>query len=260
MNIPYRSFFTRLCDATGIRTQAELAEALGIHRSAITQAKTRDAVPQKWILALARRYTLSPDWLEYGNGTLAARVHAFPVSQPSEGHQSRKQREHTPALFPAGHAPPGLRRRMPEEAVLTPIPAAELVYVPKMRARLCAGGGSFEMEAVPVAEHPFPRQWLARMGSPSAMAFMDVIGNSMEPLICDGDMVLVDQSGTRIVPHAVYAVGVEEAIYIKRLEQRGGGVILHSDNPAYSDMELYEDELDTLRVIGKVVWLCRDLR
>jgi phage repressor protein C with HTH and peptisase S24 domain len=270
MTIPFATFFQRLRDAVGIRTQTELAKALGVDRSAVTQAKLRDAVPQKCVLALARRYTLSPDWLEYGAPNARS---VPPASRHGKGAVSAAGRETSREAMPFAPPPqwfaqaerpaaPGLRQKMPAGAVLAPLrpSASDVVYVPKVRARLCAGGGSFVVEAVPVAEHPFPRQWLARMGSPASMVFMDVIGDSMAPSIADGDMVLVDQSGVRLTPHAVYAVGVEDGIFIKRVEQRDGAIILHSDNPAYSDMELYGDELETFRVIGKVVWLCRDLR
>ncbi len=219
MNIPFDAFFARLSRETEIRTQTALAEALGVNRSAITQAKVRDAVPHKWILTLARHCSLSPDWLEFGKG------------RPR------------PSVSPA--AP-------------TEEKPVEMIFVPKVAAKLCAGGGSFEHGAFPVAEHPFPRAWLARMGRPSAMVFMDVVGDSMEPDIHDGDMVLVDQSVQRPVPRAVMAVGVEDAVFIKRVENRGAGVRLLSDNPDYSPMELYGDELETFRIIGKVVWLCRD--
>ncbi len=224
MGIPFSVFFERLREATDIGSQTDLANALGVNRSAVTQAKVRDSVPPKWVLALARRYTLSPDWLEFGSGA----PRAFPGAETPDK-----------ALSEGGQ---------------------ELVYVPKAAARLCAGGGSFEVGAVPVAEHPFPRRWLARMGSPSDMVFMDVVGDSMAPGIMDGDMVLVDQSALNIAPQVVLAVGVEESIYIKRVEKRGEGVLLRSDNPGYSDMELYGDELDTFRILGKVVWLCRDCR
>jgi len=55
----------------------------------------------------------------------------------------------------------------------------------------------------------------------------------------------------------VIAVGVDDAIYLKRMEKASGGVLLHSDNTNYSPMKIRGDELDSLRVIGKVVWLCR---
>lgn len=251
MTIPFTTFFERLLTTTDIDTQTGLAEALGLNRSAITQAKRRDAVPQKWILALARRYSLSPDWLEYGSGE----------ARPEEPHKTAQARQ------PAGRAAPahGLAASAKLHVFSRPksLSAAseeEIVYVPKAQARLCAGGGSFEVGALPVSEHPFPRQWLAKMGSPSAMVFMDVVGDSMEPGILDGDMVLVDQSNTQINPQAVLAVGLEDAIYLKRVEKRNNGILLHSDNNAYSAMELYGDELDSFRIIGKVVWLCRDCR
>lgn len=243
MSIPFTVFFQRIRQATDITTQTALAEALGVNRSAITQAKVRDAVPQKWILALSRRCTLSPDWLEFGTGQPRSAVTS---SQPSRNHTPGRETDRPPTVQP---------RSMPAAPA-----EPEMVYVSKVAARLCAGGGSFELAAIPVAEHPFPHAWLSRMGRPSAMVFMDVVGDSMAPNILDGDMVLVDQSSAQIMPQTVMAVGVEDAIYIKRLERRSDGILLRSDNPAYSDMELYGDELESFRVIGKVVWLCRDCR
>lgn len=226
MNISFDAFYQRVRESTDISTQMELARALGVNRSAVTQAKNRDAVPMKWILTLSRQYGVSPDWLEFGTGTpkksleKSALVSAFPL--PTVEH--------------------------------------ETIMVPKVRATLCAGGGSFELEAVPVAEHPLPRTWLSRMGSPDAMVFMDVIGNSMEPVIRDGDMVLVDQSATDPAAKAILAVGYEDAIYIKRLEKQANGIVLLSDNLDYAPMRVAGDELQSFRIIGKVVWLCRDCR
>ncbi len=238
MTIPFSLFFSRITSATGISTQMELAEALGVNRSAVTQAKMRDAVPQKWILALSRKYTLSPDWLEFGSGApRGASVHAvLPVARTALGTVR-------PATAPA-----------------QPEITGGITSVPKVRARLCAGGGSFEVDAVPLAEYPFPTVWLAKMGNPKAMVFMDVIGNSMEPGILDGDMVLVDQSGTSLTRQGVFAVGVEDALYLKRVEKQSQGFRLLSDNPEYTPMDIRGDELESFRVLGRVVWLCRDCR
>lgn len=251
--IPYADFFDRLVSATDIATQSDLAKALGVHRSAVTQAKTRDAVPSKWVLQLARYFSLSPDWLEFG------------ASSPEGGTQTLLQGKKT-----SGGTRPAARNRMAERSVSGVVRRAassgeapadrEIVQVPKVSARLCAGGGSFEVEAQPVSTHPFPRWWLAKLGSPSDMVFMDVVGDSMEPGICDGDTVLVDQSCTRVDSHSVLAVSVEDAIYLKRVERCGDGIFLHSDNPAYAPMEVFGDELEYFRVIGRVVWLCRDCR
>lgn len=227
MTIPFDAFFKRVAERTDIATQMDLARSLGVNRSAVTQAKVRNAVPSKWILALSRLYGLSPDWLEFG-------------------------REST-----KGQTLSGIRLPSP---VTLPGVTLETVMVPKVKAALCAGGGSMELEAVPVSEHPLPHSWLSRMGSPNAMVFMDVIGNSMEPGIRDGDMVLVDQSQNAIVSRAVLAVGYEDAIFIKRLEKRRGDLVMLSDNPDYAPVTVRGDELNSFRIIGKVVWLCRDCR
>ena len=46
----FKFFFERLQEATKITSQASLAKALNISRSAITQQRNKDTVPPKWIL------------------------------------------------------------------------------------------------------------------------------------------------------------------------------------------------------------------
>lgn len=258
MTIPFTPFLERLRRQTDIASQVDLARALDVNRSAITQAKVRDAVPPKWILALSRRYGLSPDWLEYGSGEPRPRrlARADDTRRPDQGLFSLERGQKNPEVL----SPVQRVVRAHGMGPTAPTPEEELFYVPKAAARLCAGGGSFEVDTLPVAKYPMPLRWLSQMGRPANMIFMDVVGNSMEPGICDGDMVLVDQGHTRITRNWVLAVGVEEAIYLKRVEERPGGVILRSDNSAFSPMELYGDELSTFSIIGKVVWLCRDYR
>lgn len=225
MTIPFDAFFQRVSKSTNITTQTALARALGVNRSAITQAKNRNAVPQKWILALSRQYRVSADWLEFG-----------------------KKAEEKIALNRIGG----------QDA--SPMAPFETIMVPKVQATLCAGGGSFELEAVPVSKHPMPRTWLARLGSPDKMVFMDVVGDSMEPGIRDGDLALVDQGFLEPASKMILAVGYEDVIFLKRLQRHGSGYVLLSDNPSYAPIEVAGDELGSFRIIGRVVWLCRDCR
>lgn len=250
MSINFTDFFQRLSSATGIRNQMDLARALGLNRSAITQAKTRDSVPQKWILALARKYTLSPDWLEFGTGE----------ARPAAG-------SGTPALFSTGKntRPPARSAAGTARKGMPPSPAAtderdDVYYIPKAAARLCAGGGSFEMDAEPVAHYPLSGDWLRALGRPSGMLFMDVVGDSMEPGICHGDMVLIDRNSKDLSPVSILAVGYEDAIYLKRVRREADGLVMLSDNPAYGPVPLYGDELNSFHVIGTMVWLCRTYR
>jgi phage repressor protein C with HTH and peptisase S24 domain len=210
----FEGFFLRACRVLGLGSQAELAALLGVHRSAVTQAKKKDAVPRAWVLAVSRRARVDPDWLEFGRGT----GRGTPVAE-----------------------------------------AAPYVAVPKVRTRLSAGGGSFETGGEVEGYYSFRRDWLRRKGHPESMVLMDVVGNSMEPELRHGDMTLIDQSQTAVVAHGVYAVGVEDTVLVKRVEKRPGSLVLLSDNRDYAPIVLSGDELDALRVIGRVVWLGREL-
>ena len=212
--IDFNTFFERITQVTSVVSQHDLAKALGVNRSAITQAKRRNSVPQKWVLALSRTFQLSVDWLEYGVGSPEA-ASAEPEGPPT-------------------------------------------VVVPKVLAKLCAGDGSYEVEATPVEEHIFKESWLARKGSPSNMVLMDVVGNSMEPEIRQGDTVLIDQSQTTLRSDSIYAVGIEDSIMVKRVAAAQDTVTLISDNPDYSPIRIQGDELLSFRILGRVVWVSRD--
>ncbi|PIE67843.1 MAG: transcriptional regulator [Deltaproteobacteria bacterium] len=132
--------------------------------------------------------------------------------------------------------------------------------VPKVQARLCAGAGSFEIGAQIDEHYSFQSAWLHRKGSKDQMVLMDVFGNSMSPEIKDGDTVLIDQSQTRIYAGTVYAVGVEDTIMVKRIEKHPRKLVLLSDNKEYAPIYLADDEMDRVRIIGKVLWICREMR
>lgn len=132
--------------------------------------------------------------------------------------------------------------------------------VPKVRARLCAGGGSFETAGEVEGYYSFRSDWLASRGRAADMVLMQVVGNSMEPEIREGDMVLIDQSRTDVYSGGIYAVGVEETVMVKRVERLPGTLVLRSDNTDYSPIHLSGDELSNVRVIGKVLWTSREYR
>lgn len=219
----FEGFFARAAKAAGIASQADLAALLKVHRSAVTQAKKKDAVPKAWVLAVSRRTGADADWLEFG--------------RPGRGR-------------PAWSAPQDGGGGEDE---------GRFAAVPKVRARLSAGGGSFETAGEVESVYPFRRDWLRRKGNPASMVLMDVVGNSMEPEIRHGDTVLLDQGQTAVVAHAVYAVGVEDTVLVKRVEKRPGALVLLSDNKDYAPIVLSGDELEALRVIGRVLWVGREL-
>ena len=130
--------------------------------------------------------------------------------------------------------------------------------VPLVRATLSAGGGSLEVDGDVLEKMPFRRDWLKRKGNPDEMVMFPVTGDSMDPVIRHGDTVLVDRSRTEIVDGRIYAVGVEDAIYVKRLKRDAGGVTLISENPDYPPESFAGERADDLRIIGRMVWSSRE--
>jgi len=208
-------FLQRVFEATGMTSQNELASALKINRSAITQARKKDSIPDKWILKLYRSFGLNPDWLETGTGR------SF-LKQSAE--------------------------------------ASPFKDIPKVKARLSAGGGSFEVGSEIEGYYAFRKDWLATKGTINKMVLMDIFGNSMEPELKDGDTILIDESQKDILAGAVYAVGIDDTIMVKRLEKLPNKLVLLSDNKDYSPIYLQEVEIDSVRIIGKVIWICREFR
>ncbi|HAS89363.1 MAG TPA: transcriptional regulator [Desulfovibrio sp.] len=136
--------------------------------------------------------------------------------------------------------------------------ADEFSRIPKVAARLSAGGGSFETGGEIEGFYAFRKDWIGGKGNPSDMVLMEVYGNSMEPELKEGDIVLLDQSRKDILAGGIYAVGVEDTVMVKRVEKRPGQVVLHSDNKDYSPIHLGGDELENVRVLGQVVWASRE--
>ena len=214
--VKFESFLKRVFEATGISSQTELAAALNINRSAITQARKKDSIPDKWILKLYKTFGLSPDWVESGSG----------------------------ATF--------LKKSTSDDSIFQ--------NIPKVRARLSAGGGSFEVGSEIEGYYAFRKDWLTTKGNIKKMVLMDIFGNSMEPELKDGDTILIDESQKDILAGAVYAVGVDDTIMVKRLEKHPNKLVLLSDNKDYSPIYLQPSEIDSVRIIGKVIWICREFR
>lgn len=161
---------------------------------------------------------------------------------------------HSEELLDLGRDLLGVPRRRP------PVPVLEDTFevIPKVRAKLSGGGGSFETESDISGYYAFRKDFLQRKGASGAMVLFEVAGNSMSPVLEHGDTVLVDQSQNDVISGHIYAVGVDDSVIVKRLEARPGMLILHSENPESSDFEIKINEYSNVRIIGRVVWSARE--
>lgn len=142
----------------------------------------------------------------------------------------------------------------------------EFAQVPLHKASLAAGHGADNGTETIVDHLAFRRDWLKRIGVAASKAVLArAQGDSMQPSIHDGDLVLIDTSRREISirsrtpsdqrPAPIYALLDGGGARVKRLEQPEPGIImLLSDNPAFPPEILTGPKAAALNIIGKVMW------
>lgn len=137
------------------------------------------------------------------------------------------------------------------------VSGAEVIRVPRYEATLAAGAGSWNEGKRRLDDIPFtPAFFQKRLGRPSSAGFsvLTAMGDSMEPGISDGDLLLIDETDSRLTD-GVLAFVLDEEARVKRFRRRIDGITILSDNPAYGAEDLATDQLDRINIIGRVRWV-----
>ena len=139
-----------------------------------------------------------------------------------------------------------------------------MIAVPRLAVGASAGPGALvgeeEGEEGEEGHFAFDERWLRKMApsGPSNLSIIRVSGDSMAPTLADGDDILVDRGdGVDRLRDGIYVLRRDENLSVKRLALNPAGrrVSIKSDNPAYRDF--VDVKLDTVNVIGRVVWAGR---
>lgn len=135
-----------------------------------------------------------------------------------------------------------------------------IVTVPEHDVRASAGPGTIVTDETEVGEWSLPRDYVRRTLSlrGNALAFIEVVGDSMEPTLQTGDKILVDLGDRNIAMPGVFALYDGDATVVKRVEKVPGTpeIQLISDNPLHSN---YRVPAETVHIAGRVVWFGRRL-
>ncbi|MEO5705802.1 MAG: S24 family peptidase [Alteraurantiacibacter sp.] len=126
------------------------------------------------------------------------------------------------------------------------------VEVPRLSIEVSAGPGAVAPPEQPFDSFRFSQRWLREQGlEPDKLSAVRVIGDSMEPLLREGDDLLVDLA-ERPFRDGIYVVRLDENLLVKRVtSQVGGRFSLLSQNLSYPPLSVTADQLDLL---GRVVW------
>ncbi|MBF0425730.1 MAG: helix-turn-helix transcriptional regulator [Magnetococcales bacterium] len=126
--------------------------------------------------------------------------------------------------------------------------------------RLSGGGGSVTEGANIVDRMAFREDWLRGQGFElHKLALFMIEGDSMEPDLRPGDMVLIDlRTQGRVDFDAIYAIRVGGLLRIKRLQwNRNKSITVRSANQYYKDETIQPGEEEDFQIIGRAVWVGR---
>ena len=164
-------------------------------------------------------------------------------------------------------------------AAMSDRPPAQ-ISVPFFDVRAAAGGGamppdlssSANSDSQDNAGNPevlspiglgFPSSLLRRITSAPAasLQLISVSGDSMDPTLADGDLVMIDIARKQPSPPGIFILDDGVGLVAKRVDAVPNTtppmLRLSSDNPAYSN---YQRHLDEVHIIGQVIWFGRSLQ
>ena len=129
--------------------------------------------------------------------------------------------------------------------------------VPLYDVRAAAGHGALADDLPAKESWAFSRAWLAKSVGVSAnrLKLVTVSGDSMEPDLHDGDVVMIDVADVEVLREGVYVFSLGGHVYVKRLVLHDDKLIIISRNrdlfPPMSISTMRDNS--TFRLIGRVV-------
>lgn len=141
-----------------------------------------------------------------------------------------------------------------------PVQSDDVVLIPKLDVRASAGNGSADVQEQVVDTIAFPKTLVQSSVRFDNIRAVTAVGDSMEPTIASGDLLLVDTAYKRIRAEAIYVLVVDGETRVKRAQKRlNGSILISSDNPRYPPEEFTDKDAEKLQVAGRVVWFGRSI-
>ena len=238
--------------------QGDLAAFVGVSQGYVSKILAGKQVPKA---RLRRRFAEFFE-LSYEDMVTLGRQRLEALPYPAEGPPPRRCQVREPA-YGAGEAQArsgggeyaalrsilrGLRAREAREGSYTEVPLRE--------ATASMGGGSTETGDRTLTYLSFRTEWIRSKGNPEYMTAIRAFGDSMEPTITDGSVVLIDEGRRQFVKNKVYYLRHNGQMYIKRLVDAGGQLGISSDN---DNNVLLVSDADDFEIIGRCIWTAREL-
>lgn len=266
-------------------SQAELATRVGVSRPAVSQWENPDpekgTAPARENLAAISRVTGAPlDWLNDDNAdlepnwlvpqewedagtpvnieTAIVRMPVQPVHS-SRHPVSRGRRDEFRAMADS------IPQEEAENILLNPDNTLHLVrfalavqrdysFIPLYDINVSAGGGRSDATKDILSWYAYRREFLQSMRlDPNECGLVIARGESGEPDVRDGELLLVDFRVNAVRDFGLYVIAIDGEYVVKQAQRNwDGSVTISSANPAYTPSTVPADRLGELTVLGLV--------
>lgn len=203
-------------------TQEDVANAVGVSQTAISDIAIGKTKRPRNILELANVLGVSAEWLMTGKGEapdFEAEVDS--VEEENEPFYTRLE-------------------------VLD-------VYASAGNGEFVSGDLAGYVQAVEFQNEYFHQ--LFQRASDKGLAIINVKGDSMEPTICSGDLLFVDTTRNAYQGDGIYVFSFNDKLYVKRLQFAGDKLLVISDNKHYHTWDINPDNESKVVYHGKVEFL-----
>lgn len=143
------------------------------------------------------------------------------------------------------------------------VSADEFTFYQKMNLDAAAGYGAIAEDEEIEDYIAFKKDWANKhISSPkNAIRVLTAKGDSMEPTIKNGDLLLVDISQSEAKSDNIYVLRIDHSLVVKRIQRLPGNKLqVISDNKNYEPyvVDLSDESQETV-IIGKVLWYGRQI-
>ena len=217
-------------------SQKEFAEKLGTSQGVISDIEHgRKGISRNVLLALGTEFNINATWVLTGEGDmfLPRQISAFKTAEQTINSVNEALIKNAESI---------------DETITPPQELNQNDFVvPILDQSLSAGKG----QLLPADDNPIgyiavPKE-LKRYGNKLAAIYVN--GDSMEPTLQRGDLVVCDSCGWD--GDGIYALRMDGCGYVKRLARKPGKLVVISDNPKYETWE-EPTESEAVSIIGRV--------
>ena len=217
-------------------SQKEFAEKLGTSQGVISDIEHgRKGISRNVLLALGTEFNINATWVLTGEGDmfLPRQISAFKTAEQTINSVNEALIKNAESI---------------DETITPPQELNQNDFVvPILDQSLSAGKGQ------PLPDDDNPIGYIAvpkeLKGYGNKLAAIYVNGDSMEPTLQRGDLVVCDSCGWD--GDGIYALRMDGCGYVKRLARKPGKLVVISDNPKYETWE-EPTESEAVSIIGRV--------